>query len=209
MSLPASRIMGSVKSQDPLRSAASDGGREPAEDDPAPGPIWLVGMMGVGKSTVGPMLAKLLRRPFVDTDSEIEREAGRKVAEIFAEQGEAAFRGLERQAIERVSKSNAVVALGGGAVAAPGATQRLRELGTVVYLEATPELLVGRIGNPDSRPLLAGLDEQQRCERLRGLLEERRAAYEQATLILDMATVSLEGAAPEIAQKLEREGMSE
>lgn len=210
LSLPASRIMRPVESQNPSRRANSDeASRRPASAEVAPGPIWLVGMMGVGKSTIGPMLAKHLGRPFVDTDSEIEREAGRKIAEIFAGQGEAAFRELERQAIDRAARGSAVVALGGGAIAAPGASERLLEIGTVVYLKATPEQLLRRMGKPDSRPLLAGLDEDQRCERLGELLEERRDAYERATLIFDTAALSMEAAALELARELGAGGASE
>jgi shikimate kinase len=169
-------------------------------------PIWLVGMMGVGKSTIGPILARALGRPFLDSDHEIERLAGRSVAQIFAEQGEAAFRELERQTISHAEGGNAVVALGGGAMAQPGAPDRLRASGVVVYLSASPEKLVERIAKPESRPLLAGLDREQRLQRLAELLAEREPCYRQASLVLDTDRMSMEGAAHALAEALLREG---
>jgi len=83
-------------------------------------PIWLVGMMGAGKSAVGPLLASSLGRRFVDTDVEIERSAGMAVSQIFSVEGERAFRDRERQLIEDLSGGGDVVALGGGAIAQPG-----------------------------------------------------------------------------------------
>jgi shikimate kinase len=166
-------------------------------------------MMGVGKSTIGAMLARRLGRSFVDTDREVEREVGLRIAEIFEQRGEARFREMEREAIDRVADGNAVVALGGGAMAQPGTAARLLAAGTVVYLQASPEQLLRRIGNPDSRPLLAGLDEAQRCRRLGELLDERRAAYEQASVVFDTGPFSLEGAAEALANRLLEEGTSE
>jgi len=78
--------------------------------------LWLVGMMGAGKSAVGRELARRLGRPFLDTDREIEAERGIAIAEIFAREGEAAFRAVEREMVERLAGRSAVVALGGGAL---------------------------------------------------------------------------------------------
>ncbi|RIL05855.1 MAG: shikimate kinase, partial [Proteobacteria bacterium] len=87
----------------------------------AHGTIWLVGLMGAGKSAVGEALAAALGLRFEDTDAAIERRARRSVAQIFAERGEPAFRALERAAIERLAGRPVVAALGGGAIAQPGA----------------------------------------------------------------------------------------
>ncbi len=142
-----------------------------------PRPIFLVGMMGAGKSTVGPKLAARLGRAFIDTDLEVERRAGRTVAEIFRIEGEARFRALERDAIEAASDAPAVVALGGGAIVQPGALERCRALGVLVHLDVPVERLLERIGEGESRPLLAGGDAESRASRLAELLEARRPYY--------------------------------
>jgi shikimate kinase len=148
-------------------------------------PIYLVGMMGVGKSTIGARLAARLGRAFLDTDQEVERVAGRTVAEIFETEGEASFRALEVEAVRVATEHAAVVALGGGAVAVPGAMERLLESGEVVYLMADPEELIDRIGDPASRPLLAGLDRGAQIGKLRTLLAERSRFYQQARIHID------------------------
>ena len=157
----------------------------PTKSESQSRPIYLVGMMGAGKSTVGPRLAARLRRGFVDTDHEVERQTGQSIAQIFEEQGEASFRALEVAAIDAASEKGAVVALGGGAIAQPGATARLRERGTIVFLEAAPGVLIKRIGAGGTRPLLAGLDRTAQVERLTSLLSERRVHYEMADITVD------------------------
>ena len=147
--------------------------------------IFLVGMMGSGKSSVGPLLAERLGRSFVDADRLVEQIAGRRIAEIFAQDGEAAFRKLERDAIDQAGAGGAVVALGGGAIAQPGAAERLAELGQVVYLRAGIDALLERVGEARDRPLLAGLDAAGRRARLAELLAEREAAYLRATVVVD------------------------
>ena len=148
-------------------------------------PIFLVGMMGVGKSTVGPVLANRLARGFVDTDATVEAAAGRSIAEIFTRDGESEFRRLEVEAIEEASLLGAVVALGGGAISQPGMAERLTSHGTVVWLRAEPWVLLERIGDVTSRPLLAGLEPADQLETLGRLLEERREHYFQAQIAVD------------------------
>lgn len=150
-----------------------------------PKPIFLVGMMGAGKSTVGPRLASRLGRAFVDTDHEIERRAGRAIAEIFAHDGELHFRGLECEAIEAAAEESAVVALGGGAIAQPGAVDRLRAWGIIIHLDASIACLLERIADTASRPLLAGLDPAGRAAKLEALLESRRPYYAAAHYRVD------------------------
>lgn len=160
-------------------------------------PVYLVGMMGVGKSTIGPLLARELACAFFDTDVEVEREAGRSISELFADEGEHCFRERERVAIERLSRTPAVVALGGGAVVQPGVLDLLRGLGDIVYLKASPEALLARLGDTSSRPLLAGLPPYERMMRLRALLNERRPCYEQADYVIDA-----EGAETEVVGRI-------
>jgi shikimate kinase len=171
--------------------------------------VWLVGMMGAGKSVVGPALAARLKRRFVDTDAEIERAAGRSIREIFARDGETAFRVLEQQAVEDASREGAVVALGGGAIASTGARERLAENGVVVYLRARPETLLARMGDCRRRPLLADLAPDQRLGRLAALLEERREAYESARITVDTDEATVAEVVNEVVKALDREGVRE
>jgi len=154
-------------------------------------------MMGAGKSTVGPALAARLGRPFVDTDQEVERVAGATVAEIFSREGEAGFRERERAAIDAASQQAAVVALGGGAIVQPDAADRLTASGLVVWLEADPETILARIGDAESRPLLAGLDPAEQRAKLEALLAARKPYYARAAIRVD-ATRAPEAVVDEI-----------
>ena len=161
-------------------------GLVPSNSEPQNSPIYLAGMMGAGKSTVGRELAARLGYAFLDTDSEVERTAGRSIAEIFEHQGEAHFRALEAEAVEQASEVGAVVvALGGGAITQVGALDRLLARGRVVFLRVAPEILIERIGTGASRPLLAGLDRAAQVERLAALLAERLVHYERASMAVD------------------------
>ena len=160
-------------------------------------PIYLVGMMGVGKSTVGALLASRLNRAFVDTDREVERVAARRISEIFETDGEARFRRLEAEAIRATAATSAVVALGGGAVCPPGAIEGLLASGEVVYLKALPETLVERISDASNRPLLAGLDRAAQVDRLKSLLAERDRFYGQARIRIDAG-----GRPEEVAERI-------
>ena len=165
-------------------------------------PIWLVGMMGAGKSAVGPLLASSLGRCFVDTDVEIERSAGMAVSQIFSVEGERAFRDRERQLIEDLSGGSDVVALGGGAIAQPGAADRLGRSGTVVYLKASASSLLRRLGDCSERPLLRDLAPEGRLARLETLLAERASAYETAVIAVDTESRTVEAVAEEILRRL-------
>jgi shikimate kinase len=166
-------------------------------------PIWLVGMMGAGKSAVGPLLAEPLARRFVDTDVEIERFSGMTVSEIFSVEGEEAFRDRERQLIEELSDGSDVVALGGGAIAQPGAAAFLGRTGSVVYLKASARSLLGRLGDCSERPLLGGLAPEDRLARLEALLAERASAYETAAIAVDTERRAVEAVAEEILRRLD------
>jgi shikimate kinase len=120
--------------------------------------LVLVGLMGAGKTSVGRRCAERLGRRFVDTDEVVEASHGATVADIFASEGEEAFRALERDAVASAAASAdpLVIACGGGAVLDAGSRERLRETGTVVWLRADPETLGARVGRqPGTRPLLA------------------------------------------------------
>jgi len=132
--------------------------------------IVLVGFMGAGKSTIGPLLATRLGLTFVDTDAEIERRGGGTVAEIFQERGEPGFRALERETVEWALESNdAVVSLGGGALDDPAARASL-EWATVVHLDVSFAEAMKRIEDPAARPMLARTDPK-------ALYDDRRSVY--------------------------------
>lgn len=117
--------------------------------------LYLIGMMGAGKTTVGRQLAKRLGRHFVDADHEIEARTGVAVATIFEIEGEAGFRKREAQVITDLAQTPClVVATGGGAVLDPQNRAAMRESGLVVYLEAAPKLLYERTRHDRNRPLL-------------------------------------------------------
>jgi shikimate kinase len=137
--------------------------------------VVLVGMMGAGKTTVGSRLARRLDRHFVDSDVEVERRASRSVREIFAEDGEAGFRALESEVLAEAlgAEEPTVIAAAGGSVLDPLNRHRMRQCGTVVFLDAEPTHLVGRVGGEDHRPLL-GDDPAGALHRIDA---DRRALY--------------------------------
>lgn len=146
--------------------------------------VVLVGLPGAGKSTVGPLLARQLSMPFVDLDAEIERQAGKPIARIFDEDGEAAFRDLEYDAIRRQTAtvrggSARVVALGGGAFVPERNRWKVEDAGLTVWLDLSADDLWARVRLETDRPLAR--DE----ERFRALYAERRPAYEQADYRVD------------------------
>lgn len=154
---------------------------------------YLIGPMGSGKSTAGALLAEQLGLPFIDLDSRIERDAGATIAQLFEREGEAAFRAREAAQLAKVAREPAaVVALGGGAALTEEAWITLRETGAVLRLTARPEVLVRRIGDVASRPLLAGGDP---VERLGALLRERERWYARADATLDTEDLSAEAVA--------------
>ncbi|MHB1565812.1 MAG: shikimate kinase [Acidiferrobacter sp.] len=148
------------------------------------GTIFLVGPMGVGKSTIGRALAEHLGQEFCDSDHEIERRTGATIALIFAVEGEAGFRRRESAVLaELAAGPHRVVATGGGAVIAPANRALLREQGCTVYLEASPAVLWERLRRDRSRPLLQTEDPRAQVE---ALCRERDAFYrEVADLIIN------------------------
>jgi len=143
--------------------------------------LVLVGMMGVGKSSVGRRLSNRLGRPFVDVDKVIEERQGRTIPEIFAADGEAAFRAIESAMVAEVmaAPEASVVAFGGGAVLDAGNRERAREAGVVVWLQATPKDLARRVsGGQTVRPLLTG--PRPATEVIAELLATREDAYRAA-----------------------------
>lgn len=119
--------------------------------------LILVGPMGSGKSAVGRQLARTLKRPFVDSDVELERRTGVDIPLIFEKEGEAGFRARERELIdELVGRCGIVLSTGGGAILLAENRRRLREGGLVIYLETSIEQQLTRVREGDRRPLLSG-----------------------------------------------------
>ncbi|MEK6407881.1 MAG: shikimate kinase [Acidobacteriota bacterium] len=158
-------------------------------------PIFLVGFMGAGKTTVGRALARHLRYDFSDLDELIEKQAGKSIQAIFAELGESGFRRIEREAIQSCREMvRAVIALGGGAYVSAENRTSLRAIGKTVWLDCPLEVCLRRIGGDRSRPLLG--DEAQ----MKTLLEQRRSAYEKADYVVHAAELSTDELAAEIAE---------
>ena len=129
--------------------------------------VFLVGMMGAGKTTVGRQLARRLGKAFYDADREIEARTGVSVAVIFDIEGEPGFRKREAEVIEQMTAlDDIVVATGGGAVLDPRNREHLRSRGFVIYLHALPQVLWQRTRSDKTRPLLRGGDPRERLESL-------------------------------------------
>lgn len=136
------------------------------------GNLYLIGMPGSGKSRVGREVAERLSAPFVDLDKVIEEDAGRSITEIFAEQGEAVFRELEKTALSRVSsRARAVIACGGGAVLDAQNRSVMKATGRVVWLDVSLEMLSKRVSPGARRPLIQDSGDLAR------LMSEREALY--------------------------------
>ncbi len=136
--------------------------------------IILIGFMGSGKSTVGPLLATSLGWKFIDTDCLIEKKSGLSIGEIFACHGESYFRELERKAVAAaVSSWRAVIATGGGAVLFPENIRCLKQGNKVIWLQIKPSTVLQRIGSAGERPLLQG----KKAEDIANLLAQRERYY--------------------------------
>jgi shikimate kinase len=146
--------------------------------------VYLVGMMGAGKTTVGKKLAKSLSLQFVDLDHEIEKNTGVTIPTIFEIEGENGFRRRESQVLERMQGNSLIVATGGGVVLNPVNRARMAASGFVVYLHASAELLYARTKNDKGRPLLQVADP---LARIRGLVERRDPLYRE---VADMVVES-------------------
>ncbi len=142
-------------------------------------PIFLIGMMGSGKSSLALALATALTVPIYDTDLEIEQLPGYSVSELFGEFGEAYFREQEKALIESQPTEDCVVACGGGLPCVDGMIATLLQRGSVLYLSAPAEVLYERIKGSEDRPLLTDYNGFEL------MLEKRKVFYEQANFIID------------------------
>lgn len=165
-------------------------------------PIVLVGLMGVGKTTVGRRLAALLDRDFVDADQAIEQSAGRSVSEIFADFGEAAFRDGERRVIARlIAEGHGVIATGGGAFVDPATRALVLDQAIAVWLDCPLGVLIERTGRRNTRPLLAAGDP---AAILRDLDQARRPFYAEAPVRVDSSGGSYQATAHAILRGIDQ-----
>ena len=166
--------------------------------------VFLVGMMGAGKTTAGRLMARRLKREFLDTDHEIERRCGVKVPVIFEIEGEAGFRQREAAVIaELTARDDVVLATGGGAVLDEANRRHLAARGTVVYLHAPPPALYERVRQDRNRPLLASADPQARLQELYAV---RDPMYREiADIVVDTGRQSVQNLARQLLARLKEE----
>jgi shikimate kinase len=166
--------------------------------------IALIGFMGTGKTVVGRLLAARLGKDFIELDSEIEKKAGKSVAAIFREDGEAGFRRMEAQITAEVSaRKNTVLACGGGIVLDKANIFRLKQEYVIVCLSAAPGDILKRVSQDgDKRPLL---DVADKSKKIRELLVSRRPLYEQAAEItLETSGIDPHGVVQKILDMLSK-----
>ena len=167
--------------------------------------IIFVGFMGTGKSLAARRLAKRLGRRFVDTDACIEQEAEMSIAQIFATEGEAAFRQRERHAIARAcQEKELVIATGGGAIVDRENARTMKASGPVICLTARPEVILQRVQGDTARPLLQGPNPFEKIQRL---LADRAAAYARADITIDTSSLDPDAVVEATLTALTQAGM--
>jgi shikimate kinase len=166
--------------------------------------VVLIGFMGTGKTSVGTALAESLGYAFVDTDTLIEKKAGKRVSRIFEEDGENTFRTLEAEVIQTLpERKRAVVSAGGGAPLRAENMTALKRTGVVICLDAAPEEIYQRVKNESHRPLLKGHTDLR--DRIRTLLDTRRSAYAQADHIIDTTPLTVDEVVDRCIELLSRD----
>ncbi len=162
-----------------------------------PANVALIGFMGAGKTSVGRLVAEHLGFEFLDTDELIQSRAGRTIADIFAKEGEPAFRALEKQVVQELSaRTKTVISTGGGLPTDPENLAALKSYALVVCLWASPEKIWERVRHQSHRPLLHDADPQKK---IRELLAAREPFYKQADVLINTDLRSVREAAQQIA----------
>jgi len=154
--------------------------------------IFLIGMPGSGKTTLGKRLAKEMLMSFVDLDKEIERREGKSVQQIFAENGEDYFRQVEsKELIEWAgSDRNFVMATGGGTPCFCKGIEVINQSGLSIFLDVPLSTLLSRVGKKNNRPLLNAIDIEERKQKLSSLLANRSEIYKRANITVENADLS-------------------
>ncbi|MFY9315936.1 MAG: shikimate kinase [Burkholderiales bacterium] len=172
------------------------------DGDRRSGNLILVGMMGAGKTTVGRLLARRLKRAYYDSDEEVERRCGVRISVIFDIEGEEGFRARESQVIaELCALEGVVLATGGGAVLTEANRRCMASRGTVIYLHARPAHLWQRVRHDRNRPLLATSDPQRKLEELYAV---RDPLYREiADIVIDTGKQSVQTLARDLLARLD------
>ncbi|PLT34728.1 shikimate kinase [Bacillus sp. V5-8f] len=150
--------------------------------------IYLTGFMGAGKTTAGMALGKVMSMRVFDTDQEIERQEQRTITDIFAEQGEHAFRQMESLMLRSLPIDNCIITTGGGMILKEENRKWMVDHGYWVYLHCEPDEIARRVESDDSRPLLSG----ERKQNLKNLFLERLPLYLEAPIVVDTTGKSIE-----------------
>ena len=163
--------------------------------------IFLIGFMGTGKSTIANSLKRKYDMQVVDMDSEIEKNQGKAISEIFAEEGEEYFRDLETQLVMDLQRrDNVVVSCGGGAVLREKNVQEMRKSGKIILLQATPETILERVKNSHNRPLLEG---NKNIDFIKELMSKREDKYNSAAdIVVSVDARAVEDIADEVYSKV-------
>ena len=170
--------------------------------------VVLIGFMGTGKTSTGRILAQRLGRAFVDLDTKIEEEAGRSIPEIFAAEGEAAFRAMEKDMVRRMAaRRGLVISTGGGTVKDAANVAELKKNGAIVCLTATVDAVLARTAHVGDRPVLDRKDAGDRRRAVEDLMAERRALYEVTDYSVDTSELSPLQVVDDIIGYLKREGV--
>lgn len=165
--------------------------------------VALIGFMGTGKSAVGKILAEKTGGEFIESDTLVEKQAGKTIPELFKDEGETGFREREIAAIKEIAgRENVVIACGGGVVLNTINIERLRETCSIVCLTASPSVIVNRIRQQaGQRPLLNGANE---LTRVKALLRYRRPFYERAAdIIINTSRLTTDGVVERIMEALQ------
>ena len=155
--------------------------------------IYLVGFMGSGKSTAGKKLAGLLGWSFIDLDKKIEEHTGKKISDIFSDDGEEYFRQTETELLRGLkSQNNAVISTGGGAPCYRDNMDHMLKTGLTIYLKMTPQQLHCRLsGSSHIRPLIKNMNDNQLLAFIQEKLESRENCYNRAEIIIDSMNLDL------------------
>lgn len=171
--------------------------------------VFLIGYMGAGKTTIGQRLAKRLNCEFIDLDWVIEERQGRRISDIFHNEGEDAFREIEREILHKVCEEetekatqNAVIALGGGTPCFFDNMDFVNKYGKSVYIKAEIETLITHIRMGGNRPLLDGMNDTEMAEFIGKGLALRESFYQKATYVLEIETLRTEEQIEDVAEKI-------
>ncbi|MDX1641997.1 MAG: shikimate kinase [Balneolaceae bacterium] len=164
-------------------------------------PVFLCGMMGSGKSTIGEQLAKELDVPFIDLDERIEKSEGMSIPEIFNQKGEKGFRKVEKKLLVKIAGSaEGVVALGGGALQNQQIVDHLKLYGWLIYIDASQVEILDRLSDTSGRPMID--DSEELSQRISSLFDERMVFYEQSHFSIQTEKKSVKQVVTEIVKKL-------